>query len=477
MPPAPLNPARLPLGTRVGPWRVLERRGLGAYGAVYRALGAQAPCGPVALKLALHPRDERFAREVELLSRIRHPNVPRLVDHGVWHPSPGLAFPYLAMELVDGVSLYEWAREQRPTSRRVLHVLSSLARALEATHASGGVHRDVKGDNVLVSDAQGRAFLTDFGSGHYLGAATLTQPPFPPGTPAYRAPEAWRSVRLPMVEPFVPYAPGPADDVFALGVTAFRLVTDEYPFPPEAASRPGQAEQAGAPSARALNPRCGQELSALTSRMLSPRPEVRGSARELAEALEQAAHQSGPEADVPLFGHETPRPVEPRAEPRSLPRRAARRSRRAWLSAASLAGALALGAGWMLRGPGGEKPEQKHASVAETTKDGGTVAVGDTALSAPVPLSQPSFAWPTISVDLPPKPFPGQRRPDANGRCTRKPQVPINGGCWIKLPVELKDCSEDGYVYQGGCYMPVIPPPRAPTSSPATRADDAGTAH
>ncbi len=85
----------------------MERQGLGSYGAVYRAIGAGGAVEPVALKLALHPGDERFAREVELRSLVRHPNVPRLVDHGLWQQPGGRAYPYLAMEWVEGVSLYE----------------------------------------------------------------------------------------------------------------------------------------------------------------------------------------------------------------------------------------------------------------------------------------------------------------------------------------------------------------------------------
>ena len=334
----PLYPARLPPGTRVGPWRVLERRGWGAYGAVYRALGVEDVLGPVALKLALYPGDERFAREAELLSRIRHPNVPRLLGRGSWlQPGGFLPHPYLAMAWVEGVCLYEWARVQRPSSRQVLTALASLARALEATHAAGGVHRDVKGDNVLVSAADGQVFLTDFGSGHFVGAATLTSPPFPPGTPHYRSPEAWRSVRLPFHPSATPYAPGPADDVFALGVTAWRLVTGEYPptaSPLDKDCHVWSPEGAGPRPARAVNVRCCAELSELVSRMLSVRPQARGSARELAEALERAARKAGPEAEVPLFAGEEAWPLESGGVPRHVVPRAPGRLNRSWLAAA-----------------------------------------------------------------------------------------------------------------------------------------------
>nr|AXM42911.1 serine/threonine protein kinase [Pyxidicoccus fallax] len=473
MEPDPLNPASLSPGTRVGPWRVMDRRGWGAYGAVYRAFHVEEGSGPVALKLALHAGDERFAREVELLSRLRHPSIPRLVDHGHWRSS-GLPYPYLAMQWVEGISLYEWARVRRPGSRQVLHVLASLARALEAVHAAGGVHRDVKGDNVLVSAADGQVFLTDFGSGHYVGAATLTSPPFPPGTLPYRSPEAWRSMRLPLDKAATPYAPGPADDVFALGITAYRLVTGEYPpptVPTHEESEVWSLEGTGPRPPRGVNVRCCEELSGLVSRMLSVRPEARGSASELAEALERAARNAGPEADVPLFARGDFESVEERFLPRRTPLRVPRNHGWSRLAAAGLGGAVALSTVWMLSlRPG----QQVHAPVLEEAKDGGTVAVGDAALTAPVPLTRAPSAWSTIAVDLPTTPLPSQIRPDATGRCPSRAQVALNGGCWVKLAVPLKDCdaSVNYYVHNGACYGPVFRPGRPPTSGPAARSED-----
>jgi serine/threonine protein kinase len=227
-----VDPLYLPLGMRIGPWRVTGFRGRGAYGILYRVVwhGREA-AGPFALKLAVSPRDLRFEHEARLLSLIHSPHVPQFIDYGVWEHPAG-AYPFLVMQLVDGVPLYDWAARRNPSEAQMARLLAQVARALEATHAVGGLHRDVKGDNALVRGADVWAFLTDFGAGHFRGAATLTSKLLPPGTPAYRSPEALAFVRAFRRHPTAHYPASTCDDLFALGVMAYRLVTDEYPPTP-----------------------------------------------------------------------------------------------------------------------------------------------------------------------------------------------------------------------------------------------------
>jgi serine/threonine-protein kinase len=141
-----------------------------------------------------------------------------------------------------------------------------------------------------------------------------------------------------------------------------------------------------------------------------------------------------------------------------------------WFVAAGLGGALALSAGGLLSVRRSGEPATSYLAKQDEMKDGGTVAVGDSALTAPVAPEQAPSAWSSIAVDLPPNPFQGQRRPHANGRCPGKVQVAINGGCWRKLPVDLKDCDDwDGFEYRGACYQPVMTSPRPSTSGLAAR--------
>jgi hypothetical protein len=104
-----LDPFSLPPGTQIGPWRVKAYEGGGAYGLVFRAVRVgEEQAGDVALKVACYPREPRFQREVALLSRVDHPSVPRLLDHGEWQAPGGEAHPYIVMEWIEGLELYAY---------------------------------------------------------------------------------------------------------------------------------------------------------------------------------------------------------------------------------------------------------------------------------------------------------------------------------------------------------------------------------
>jgi hypothetical protein len=493
-----VDPLCLPVGFQVGPWRVKGWGGRGSYGTLYcvEREGHEAE-GPFALKVAIRPGDERFGREAQLLSRLSSPHVPRFYEQGVWvHPSG--AFPYVVMEWVGGEPLYEWAARRNPTSRQVLRLLAQVARALEATHAAEGVHRDVKGDNVLVRLGEEQAFLTDFGAGHYRGAATLTSKLMPPGTPAYRSPEAWAFVNAFQRHPTAHYRASACDDLFALGVTAYRLVTDEYPPP----TQPGQSgaevwRQAGGLGLRAprqLNPRVSPELEELILRLLATAPveRFRGRAREAAEALEYAAQGEGAQGDEPLFGWSEEHGLRVRspeaarlaaeqevalrehqkareAKARSRARVGASRARRWGFTpggGAAVAGCL-LAAG-LIVAVQLRAQQEAESSVGNKARDGRHVAVGDSASTTPAGAPTGSLDDNTqgVAAPMPEEPLPGQNRPP----CKRIGEVEIRGGCWHELARAKPPCKapgkEDAFEWKGACYWPSLPLGREPTSSP-----------
>jgi serine/threonine protein kinase len=487
----------------------------GVYGTVYRAVReGHEEDGLVAVKLAVHPRDPRFEREAELLRRTRHAHVPELLGAGQWRHASGFLHPYLVMPWIEGETLYAWAARRNPSSYEVMRLLAQGVRALQATHAIGAVHRDVKGANVRVRRADGRLFLMDFGAGHYPGAERLTPTVLPPGTPAYNSPEVWEFARRYGHQPYALYVAGPPDDVFAFAVMAYRLVTDEYPPFTDSSRHEGRCWQPGGRGPRppqALNPRVDPQLDALIMRGLSLKPEERGSAEELAEALDQQAAKAGPQVHVPLFEWETQERAEwppedvasagfrnhrPRRRGReevriaqeadaavpgqveqreaeasaqtvaSIERVAPRersRSWRSWLAVAAI-GTVVL---WP-RGTGPGHSEEVFLGVRCSPDAGerevGSISVGDAAfVSVEVPEKAP--AGKAITVGGPPKPLPGQLKPDASGHCLRG-QTVINGGCWLKLEVRLDDCAVNGFMHKRGCYTPAFPPTREPTSAP-----------
>jgi serine/threonine protein kinase len=221
----PLSP-----GTRVGAWRAKAWQGQGGYGAVYRAerVGLRRS-EPGALKVSLSAWNWRMEREVELLSRLNHPSIPRLLDRGGRRSPSRDEYPFFVMQWVQGMPLYAWAEQDAPSGPQLCRMVAQLARALEAVHAAGAVHRDVKGDNILVRLSDRLPVLIDFGSCHFAGAQRITWQSLPPVTPEYLPPQAVLFYLHSLHHPDGYYAPSPADDLYALGVTAYRLVMGQYP--------------------------------------------------------------------------------------------------------------------------------------------------------------------------------------------------------------------------------------------------------
>ena len=447
--PSPL----LPPGLQVGPWRVEAWHGQGAYGAIYRAVRVgQEDAGPVALKVSVYPWDTRFAREAELLSRLSHPSIPRLLGRGVLrHAISEVEHPYFVMDWVEGTPLYAWAEQHRPSGPELCRALAQVARALEAVHAAGAVHRDVKGDNVLVQVSDRLPVLIDFGSGHFHGAPRVTWQSLPPSTPEYLSPQACRFEMGLARHRNGYYPPAPADDLFALGVTAYRLVMGEYPPPIDVREDEEGHWQMTRPDPRPLlerNSRVPPPLRELILRLLSDTPEVRGTAAQAAEALEAAALPARPHRREPV-----------------------RVSRPVLVLAATGLAALLL---WTFqpRNPGPPRPLNPSApqALAFQAPDAGTAAVGDTSPAEPE-ASDPPPAKPKAMAKEPlPEPRPGQLRPNNNGRCLGSMQVAINGGCWVENPsMTAEACTESGYVrFEGKCYSPALETPRQPrpTSNP-----------
>ncbi|WP_426746266.1 protein kinase [Myxococcus faecalis] len=308
-------PAALGPGTEVGTWRVVERLGVGGFGAVYRVEDMARPGEFYALKLALRPGDERAEREVALLMvKAVHRNVVRFHACGRW-PHPQTGYLYFVMDWVAGRPLDTWAEEVNPSFRELAQAAGKVALAFDALHRAGVLHRDVKPAHILIREPDGEPMIIDFGIGDYAGAATITEQTVPPGTLLLRSPEAVRFHRENHGRPGARYEYRPTDDLYALGVSLYRAVTGHYPFPPhlppdmlylaiEAQTPPAPAD---------FNRRTPRALSDVIMRLLTKKPQERYPAgAELHAALMEAVSFGKPAAwEVSLFEWEEVEGAEP----------------------------------------------------------------------------------------------------------------------------------------------------------------------
>ena len=279
-----------PLGTEVGGYLLEARLGHGGFGVVYRAR-----CGgrQYAVKLIAARHAGTWGRgEMQALLRVESEGIAPLLGHGYW-PAAAPRFLFLVTRYVPGRTLSDWAREHNPGALEVTERALGLTRALGEVHAAGVVHRDVKGTNVMVHEPGGGVVLVDFGSAGPEGVCTRR---LPPGTPHYRGPEALRFLRE--AGRGEGYRATPQDDLWALGVLLYWLLTGNWPFDPA----DPEAALHGAPEPpHERNPRVPLPLSEVCQRLLAPRPEARFSdARAVGEALEAARAGADANWKVPL---------------------------------------------------------------------------------------------------------------------------------------------------------------------------------
>ncbi len=209
------EPASLPAGARIAGYEVVRCIGSGGFGEVYEAAAGGARVAIKVLRAASREDAARFAREIRCVALLEHPNTPRLLELGELPDGR----PYYAMELLDGETLAERVERRGPLPLgEVAAMVRVLAGVLEAAHARGIVHRDVKPSNVVLAD---RPVLLDFGVAKLLDDTNppLTRSQTIVGSPMTMAPEQLRG--------------GPIDaraDVYGLGVVAYFALCGRLPF-------------------------------------------------------------------------------------------------------------------------------------------------------------------------------------------------------------------------------------------------------
>jgi serine/threonine-protein kinase len=287
----PVTPSPGPVGPRSsavaagdvigGRYSVLSLLGSGGMGQVFRVRDERDGT-PLALKV-LHPlegddaeRVRRFQREIQVLTRIRHPAVLQIRDWG--QSDSGL---FLVTELVDGEDLKLAIRRRGPfPPAEAAAIGATLAEALAAAHAQGVVHRDVKPNNVMIA-SDGSIRLLDFGlaRGAGIDVTTLTRTGAILGTPGYMSPEQFDATGV-----------DERSDVYSLGVVLFELLTGRLPFRAASAIAVALAHKTEPPPLpRSLRPGIPAWLERIVLRCLEKDP-----ARRYASAAELAAELGRP---------------------------------------------------------------------------------------------------------------------------------------------------------------------------------------
>jgi serine/threonine protein kinase len=316
-------------------YQIEKELGRGGMGVVFQALDT-ALQRQVAIKMILGRTDtseehRRFLIEARAVASLNHPHIVQVFAFGEYNDHP-----YLIMERVDGPNLKQVMKQQPQSPREAARLILLLARAMQAAHAQGILHRDLKPGNVLLGPPSAEPSLNtvwgcpkivDFGLARRLGKAeALTKMGTVLGTPNYMSPEQAEDRRDQL---------GPPTDVYALGAILYELLTGQPPYVGKGAKVLVQVIHRAPRAPRQLQADIPAELEAICLRCLQKKPAERyASMAELAEELQRFLQEEPLQTTVLLPATNTTRPTAPQ---------------RRWLLAAGLVLLLALPLAWQLR--------------------------------------------------------------------------------------------------------------------------------
>src|SRR6266404_931923 len=322
-----------------GRYEIIALLGQGGMGAVYKAHDTELDRF-VALKLippelARNPEIlKRFKQQLLLARQVTHKNVIRIFDLG-----QADGFKFITMDFVEGQDLHRLLLEKgKFPPEQAARIMLQICRALEAAHAEGVIHRDLKPQNIML-DASGRILVMDFGIARSAYLPGMTQTGALIGTPEYMSPEQGRGEAL-----------TERSDLFSMGIIFYELLTGKSPYhsdTPLATLWKRMTEKVTPPVV--LDPTLPQALSNIVVKALEIEPKNRfASAREMAQQLEVWL---GPSA-----GGETIFLPAPRIKPY-------------WKWASAALGVLLVTSviAFRLRGPA--KPKAAHAPVSVLVAD------------------------------------------------------------------------------------------------------------
>jgi predicted Ser/Thr protein kinase len=367
----------MPAITDILPPRYRNARPIGAGGmgeifcATDRELDREVALKVLAERYAQDaPLRARFEREAMAAARLSGtPNIVTIFD-----VTEHNGRPIIVMEYLSGGSLQEQIAGTPCPPAQALGWLEEAAGALDAAHAAGIVHRDVKPANLLL-DGRGHVHVADFGVASAVGLGSLTQTGTILGTAGYLSPEQARGERA-----------GAASDRYALAVVAWELLTGRRPFADTSTAAEALAHvNAVVPSAHAANHALPPELDRVFKRALAKSPGARYPTAaefvgDLRRALDDAAGDTWIEPPLPATAVTMAAPRRPQAD-----------ARRWWIPAVFVL-LLGAGAAAALLAFGGSSPPAPPRTVLRTVTTGTTVEQTVTAVgSATSPASGASL--------------------------------------------------------------------------------------